>query len=449
MSARPFVTKVSGSSHKSRCSSLPRKFQKYHLLRDEGVAEEHGAEGQRIGTMSQMHLRTSNNSPQSDARGRRGKSVLKPPGLTHINHYLFSTIPSVFSLHAGSLIHISQCENLLSTAMISFRVFGAFSPFAVLILISSLLISFTSAARVTNPSKVPKNAVLLSKISTLTLRSGRSTASHRVSPVAQLQCTGPPSVCSLYQVDVMRCKNEGADYDDNNIQWTCSASLPEEFRLGSTDVTCEGYESSDDPYVLKGSCGVGYRLLLTEKGEKKYDRTNDEDSWSSFRSKSRWDKLGTFIFWLVFGGVVSVMVLSAFGCLGRRGGAGAGGNRPGWGGDGGGSGSNDDPPPPYSDYRPLPKPSPRSSSSRSESWRPGVWTGAAAGAAAGYALGNRGRNQTGGGLFGGGAPSTNTGGPFGGRRHDPWEGNSGSSSTSPSYSSSRHESTGFGSTSRR
>ena len=255
----------------------------------------------------------------------------------------------------------------------------------------------------------------------------------------------------------MRCKNEGADYDDNNIQWTCSASLPEEFKLGSTDVTCEGFESSDDPFVLKGSCGVEYRLLLTEKGERKYDMTNDEDLWGSFRSKSRWEKLGTLIFWLIFGGVVGTMVLSAFGCLGRRGAADAGGNRPGWGGGsgGGGGGFNDDPPPPYSDYRPSSKPAPRSSSSRygqtgeSESWRPGLWTGAAAGAAAGYALGNRGRNQTGGGLFGGGAPSQNTGGLFGGRRHDPWEGNSSSSSTSPSYSSNRHESTGFGSTSRR
>lgn len=341
--------------------------------------------------------------------------------------------------------------------MTRFHVYRAFPPFAILtlILILSVLTSLTSAARVTSPSKVPNNAVALSKISTLTLRSGRSTASRRVSPVPQLQCTGPSNVCSLYAIDVMRCKNEGADYDDDNIQWTCSATLPEDFKLGSTDVTCEGYESSDDPYVLKGSCGVEYRLLPTEKGELKYGVRNDEDLWGSFRSKNRWEKLGTYVFWLIFGGVVGAMVLSAFGCLGRRGATGDGGNRPGWGGGGGGRGSNDDPPPPYSDYRPSPKPSTRSSSSRygqtagSESWRPGMWTGAAAGAAAGYALGNRGRNQTGGGLFGRGAPSTNTGSLFGGRSQDPWEGNSRTSSTSPSYSSSRHESTGFGSTSRR
>ena len=329
----------------------------------------------------------------------------------------------------------------------------AFSSF--LLLLVTLLTSLASAARVTSPSKVPKNAVLLSKISTLTLRSGTSTASRRAPPVPQLQCVGPASVCALYSVDTMRCKNEGADYDDSNIQWTCAASLPEEFKLGSTDVSCEGYESSEDPFVLKGSCGVEYRLLLTEKGESKYGMTNDDDLWSSFRSRTTWEKLGTFVFWLIFGGVVGAIILSAFGCLGSRGAAGAGGNRPGWGGGGGGGGGgfNDDPPPPYSDYRPSPKPLTRSSSSiyaqtrDTGAWRPGFWTGAGAGAAAGYALGNRGRNQNAGGLFGAGPSTRNTGGLFGGRT-DNGEGSSRSSS-GPSFSASRHESTGFGSTSRR
>ena len=28
------------------------------------------------------------------------------------------------------------------------------------------------------------------------------------------------------------------------------------FRFGEISVTCEGYDYPDDPYVLKGSCGV-------------------------------------------------------------------------------------------------------------------------------------------------------------------------------------------------
>lgn len=297
-------------------------------------------------------------------------------------------------------------------------------------------------ARTTSPSKVPRNAVLLSKISTLTLRSGKYTSHRRVSAVPQLKCTGPSSVCALYDVDVMRCQNQGSDYDDDSVQWTCTASLPPEFKLGSTDVMCEGYESSDDPFVLKGSCGVEYRLALTEMGEEKYG--SQTSGWGSFGTKSRGDKVGQILFWCLFLGIAGFMVLSALGCLGNRAGR-LRGDIPDGGGSGYDGGGPDDPPPPY-DWQPSRKPksnqSSRSSSSRTsegQAWRPGFWSGAAGGAAAGYALSNRNRGlqqpAQGGGWFGGG--SNNAG-----------EGSSRSSS-SPSYSSTRHASTGFGSTSRR
>ena len=70
----------------------------------------------------------------------------------------------------------------------------------------------------------------------------------------------------------MRCKSAGGGYSEDDVQWTCSASLPEEFKLGSTEVMCEGFDSPDDPYVLKGSCGVEYRLMLTDRGEEKYGK---------------------------------------------------------------------------------------------------------------------------------------------------------------------------------
>src|SRR5271156_2912444 len=149
------------------------------------------------------------------------------------------------------------------------------------------LLSTTMGARVTNPSNVPKNAVLISKVSSLTLRAGKYTTSRRVSPIPQLNCVGPRDICSLYKVDVMRCTNEGSDYDSENAQWACRATLPEEFKLGSTDVVCEGYESSDDPYILKGSCGVDYRLLLTEKGEEKYELKR-----GFYQPRFSWPKLG-------------------------------------------------------------------------------------------------------------------------------------------------------------
>ena len=82
----------------------------------------------------------------------------------------------------------------------------------------------------------------------------------------QLACVGG-SAKGLYNVDVMRCENAGSEYDAEDVQWTCRASLPADFKLGSTDVICEGYDDPDDPYVLKGSCGVEYRLILTDQGE--------------------------------------------------------------------------------------------------------------------------------------------------------------------------------------
>lgn len=113
------------------------------------------------------------------------------------------------------------------------------------------------------------DAVRLSKVKTLTLRDGAETSHRRVEPIPQLTCVGG-NAKGLYNVDVMRCTNSGAEYGDEDIQWTCKASLPPEFKLGSTDVICEGYDNSDDPYILKGSCGVEYRLILTPAGEEKY-----------------------------------------------------------------------------------------------------------------------------------------------------------------------------------
>jgi len=327
----------------------------------------------------------------------------------------------------------------------------------LLVLLTLLFIGIASSARVTNPNRVPRNAVLLSKVSAITVRGGKHTESRRVAPVPQLQCVGPAEICRLYSVDVMRCTNEGADYDENSIQWSCKASLPEEFKLGSTEVTCEGYESSEDPYVLKGSCGVEYRLLLTEKGEEKYgSHINAKFAGSSGTAPS--EKWAGYVFMAVFMLVLFIILRGLYNAWradpARR-------TRPqprGQGRGGGGGGGNDDdndPPPPY-DPRPPPRPKKQSTSSsrsswaspqtRAEGWRPGFWTGTAAGAAAGYLAGRGGgrtqpeppqRRPAAGGWFGGGGDDR------------PGPSTPRTSSSTPSFSTSRHESTGFGGTSRR
>ncbi|KIV80621.1 hypothetical protein PV11_08110 [Exophiala sideris] len=342
-----------------------------------------------------------------------------------------------------------------------------------LLLLTLLFISTAFSAKVTNPKKVPRNAALLSKISAITVRAGKQTASRRVSPVPQLKCVGPAKICSLYSIDTMRCTNEGVDYDESNVQWSCKAALPDEFKLGSTDVTCEGYESSEDPYVLKGSCGVEYRLLLTDKGEEKYGSQMGFNFGGLPKTSS--ESIAGYVSMALFALVLFIILRGLYRAWRddtarprpRGGGFGRGG------GGGGGDGGDDDPPPPY-DSHPPPRPkkatwtsgsSSASSSTRQaganqeQGWRPGFWTGTAAGAAAAYMAGRSARTQP--------EPPRRApweGGLFGGRRDQGpqqggWFGGGGggaaprpssrTTSSSPSFSSTRHESTGFGGTSRR
>ncbi|KAL8647500.1 MAG: hypothetical protein Q9226_006403, partial [Calogaya cf. arnoldii] len=179
------------------------------------------------------------------------------------------------------------------------------------------LILFTNAVEALRKTEGQK--ILLSKVQTLTLRHDLMTSHRRVAAVPQvsspftyslpfswwglippqLKCIGG-NAKGYYNVDIMRCKNQGADYDREDIQWTCTASLPSEFKLGSTDVICEGYESSNDPYVLKGSCGVEYRLMLTDVGEAKYGRRAKSKSYDTDAGDVAENRLGAVLFGLLF-----------------------------------------------------------------------------------------------------------------------------------------------------
>ena len=143
------------------------------------------------------------------------------------------------------------------------------------------------------------DAILLSQVKTLTLRAEAKTSSRRVSSIPQLTCIGGAGK-GLYSIDVMRCKNAGSEYDVEDIQWTCQASLPPEFKLGGTEVVCEGYDSPEDPYVLKGSCGVEYRLALTDVGEAKYGRNSFERAYKNPSGARIGSALFTLLFWGIF-----------------------------------------------------------------------------------------------------------------------------------------------------
>lgn len=280
----------------------------------------------------------------------------------------------------------------------------------------------------------PRNAILLSDVESLTLRgNGAMTAHRRVPAIPQIKCISSSRLCELYDIDVMRCTNQGSSYGEEDIQWSCTATLPEELKLGSTDVICEGYSSPDDPYVLKGSCGVEYRLGLTRKGEHRYPDLAGHDGW--FRDDHGGTDWGALLFTFLFVGIFCWIVYSACvsantnrvprrerGYPGYGGGGGPGG---GWGPGGGPGGPGNDPPPPYPGSKPP-----------QQGWTPGFWSGMAGGAAAGYYAGSRSRNDNSGHSHYG---SFDRGSGWGGR----------SSRSSSSGSGNRHESTGFGATSRR
>ncbi|KAM3563102.1 hypothetical protein ARSEF4850_002488 [Beauveria asiatica] len=323
-----------------------------------------------------------------------------------------------------------------------------------------------------------QRAVLLSSVQSLTLRGGGAKTSHRRVPAApQLRCVSPRALCDLHAIDVMRCTNQGSSYGDEDVEWSCAAELPAELKLGATDVVCEGYASSDDPHVLKGSCGVEYTLALTDLGERRYpDLARGRDRWfgaggDAHGADNAW---AAGLFFLVFVAVVAWIAYSAcvaasdnnrrqantarrYGGGGDGGGGGGGGG--GWGPGGGGWGPRNDPPPPYpgtnNSYKSSSNGGSSSSSSSSQQqqgWRPGFWTGLASGAAASYLASGRNRdNRNNYGYAPWGSNNYGSGSRWGGG--DSWAGPSSSSSSSSrrggSSSGERHESTGFGSTRRR
>lgn len=106
---------------------------------------------------------------------------------------------------------------------------------------------------------IGQSPMLLSSVQALTLKAGHQTASRRGPPVPQLQCTGGNCDEGAQHVKVMQCHSKGLD-SYGMPQWECKAEVPSGWRLGTTDVSCEGYANADDPYILAGSCGVEYTI---------------------------------------------------------------------------------------------------------------------------------------------------------------------------------------------
>ncbi|KAH7884305.1 hypothetical protein F5I97DRAFT_1888516 [Phlebopus sp. FC_14] len=99
--------------------------------------------------------------------------------------------------------------------------------------------------------------IALETIPSLTFYKNALTAARRTSPIAQLVCAGNP--CAVYQPEAVFCRNIGGSGVD--VDWKCEADLPSSLRFGKVEVSCEGWSGPGDPYVMKGSCSLGYNLV--------------------------------------------------------------------------------------------------------------------------------------------------------------------------------------------
>lgn len=107
----------------------------------------------------------------------------------------------------------------------------------------------------------------LKRIPILHFYRGEQTRGRRDAPQPQLKCVGGDA-CSHFEPQVVSCTNMGLDEKTRQVRWDCKAKDMDEqlFRLENPIVRCEGYQYTNDPMVLMGSCALQYSLQLTEEG---------------------------------------------------------------------------------------------------------------------------------------------------------------------------------------
>ena len=142
------------------------------------------------------------------------------------------------------------------------------------------------------------DSIPLKNVESLTFGTNQFTNGRRSSPIPQLNCVGG-NAAHLRELhpSTVQCYNRGSDGLD--AQWECQAELDNRVKFGAVDVVCEGYDSPDDPNILKGSCGLEYRLECTSTGHRTHSPNRDQTDLGS-------DVFAAFV-WLI----VIVVVLSS------------------------------------------------------------------------------------------------------------------------------------------
>lgn len=288
------------------------------------------------------------------------------------------------------------------------------------------------------------NRVLLREVTSLTLHRGEYTAGRRSAPVPQLECIGGTAY-GRFSPKTVQCYNRG--WDGSDVQWECKAEMPLDYQFGKIEVTCEGYDYPNDPFILAGSCGLRYELDYTSTGAKKQAFTP-----SKYMERINFESIVYILFFLFVAYLIYLIISNnrSDNANANRGGADTGGWGPGPDGR--------RPPPPGWSPPPGPPPSyddtfgtthtakPTTSTGGSG---PGFYTGMGLGALGGYLFGrNRGDNYG----YGYGSDYRYRG-PTASRSYSDeytgYDGSAPSTSSGSHFSSSTHSSSGFGGTSRR
>ncbi|KAH8552945.1 transmembrane protein 66-like protein [Umbelopsis sp. PMI_123] len=247
----------------------------------------------------------------------------------------------------------------------------------------ALMVALVAADR---SGQAPRK-VKLRDLTAITLHANRKTSARRSAAIPQLECIGGDA-CADFQPRVVQCRNVG--FDGYDVQWSCTAELPSNIEFGDIEVSCEGYDFPDDPFILVNSCGLEYSLHYKDspKPRVSYD---DQRYFPTSSPKSLlpsgFDAVVSKIFSLISLGVLLAVAWSIFQtCTGRRsrGGSGFGPGSP-WPWFGGDDSYGGGPPPGKGSRGGYQPPTGIS---------PGFWTGVGLGGLGAYMLNRPRQEQT-------------------------------------------------------
>ncbi|CAO3660213.1 unnamed protein product [Umbelopsis vinacea] len=215
-------------------------------------------------------------------------------------------------------------------------------------------------------SNQAQKKVRLRDLTAITLHANKKTNARRSSPIPQLECIGGDA-CGDFKPRVVQCQNAG--FDGYDVQWTCTSELPSNIEFGDIEVSCEGFDFPEDPYILVNSCGLEYTLYYKDSPKPKVDY-NDQRYFPTSQSKCV---------------LLTVLWRIVQSCMGRRGGGGGHpfSGSPWFGGNDDNSGGGPPPAKGYRSYQP---------STGVAGMSPGFWAGLGLGGLGAYMM-NRPRQE--------------------------------------------------------